>query len=95
MPPLDWAQRYQREIIHPLDPAHVVEELLAVSTGGRPVVLLCWEVMDANPPQFCHRSLVSLWLKETLNLDVCEVDDRHCRCGSEHPLLPGEFKAAL
>ena len=31
-------------------------------------VLLCWE----RPGEFCHRKLVSMWMKENLNIEVPE-----------------------
>lgn len=88
--PTVWADRYRKEILGALDPARTVAELRALSTKGLPIVLLCWEA--AGGDQWCHRGLISEWLKDRLDLNVCELDDAECNCGREHPLLPKELR---
>jgi hypothetical protein len=78
-------RNYYEQILNPLDPATVVRELTEMAEGRIPA-LLCWE-----PPtpgfKWCHRSLVSVWLKDTLDLDVYEIDQEHEGCGHAHPKL--------
>ncbi len=84
--PVEWAARYDAEMLSQLDPARVVDELRAMSDGERPIVLLCWERSDGSDG-WCHRSLVSVWFHESLGLAVPELGDPTCRCGRAHPLL--------
>jgi hypothetical protein len=85
--PVIWAERYATEVLAPLDPAKVVAELLAMSDGVKPIVLLCWEPSDASGG-WCHRGQVSAWLHERMGLDVQELGREGCGCGQAHPLLP-------
>jgi len=82
-----FVERYQKEILDPLDAQSVVEELLALS-GDRIPTLTCWEPADPDSA-WCHRSLVSRWLHETLGLEVFELGFEECGCGPKHPKLPG------
>jgi hypothetical protein len=86
--PRDWAERYQAEILAPLDPATVVATLRRLSVDGRPIVLLCWESAETGPDDWCHRGLVSVWLLERLGLEVFELGYEACGCGRSHPKLP-------
>lgn len=60
---------YRDEILNTLDPCNVVTELYKLVYGGRTlteedldlsIVLVCYE----TPEKFCHRHLVSRWLKQ-------------------------------
>ena len=85
-----WADRYQQEILSPLDPSAVVEELQKLSDGKHPV-LLCWE--GTSPGEdWCHRGLVSAWLGDKLGIDVFELGCE--REGSRwlHPKLPPSLR---
>lgn len=63
-----------------LDPAHVLHELEHMS-GGKPVVLLCFEkpkptVGDDNI--YCHRQVVARWLSSKLGIVVPELTEFTC-----------------
>lgn len=58
-----YTERYVSEILIPLDPQKVFEDL------GKYSVLLCWE----NPDKFCHRRIVAKWLEDSLNIKVPEI----------------------
>jgi len=58
-----YIERYYEEILLPLDPQTVLNEL------GKFSVLLCWEA----PDKFCHRRIVSKWLEDSLNIKVPEL----------------------
>jgi hypothetical protein len=91
--PVEWAKRYDAEMLSRLDPARVVGELRAMSDGVRPIVLLCWERSDGSNG-WCHRSLVSVWFRERLGIVVPELGDSACRCGRAHPLLAEALRRA-
>jgi len=55
-----------------LDPAAVVAQLNELAAGAEPV-LLCYEKPPFTPTNWCHRTMVSEWLKTTLGLDVPEI----------------------
>ena len=54
---------YYNSILINLDAKQVYEEL------GEDAVLLCWESSE----KFCHRHIVSSWLKHKLDIDVEEM----------------------
>lgn len=56
-----YKNRYYNEILNLLDVDDVVEELASISQG-KDVVLICYEGIKNN--DFCHRHLVSQWLRE-------------------------------
>lgn len=74
-----------------LDPAQVVDDLLALSQG-RPLAMLCFE--GSNPgPDWCHRALVSVWLGEQLGLAVGEWGSPPDQIGWAHPKIPPQWRA--
>ena len=81
--PQEYTMRYFK-ILTDLDPVSVVKDLAYLADGGT-AVLVCWE---PPPPstKWCHRSLVSAWLHDTLNMEVPELG--HDGFGWNHPLLP-------
>lgn len=89
----EYIRRYNDEVLHKLDPQRVVDDLTALSAGGTPT-LLCFE-KPAPGPDWCHRGLVSLWLLQTLGLQVFELGQEHHGCGAAHPKVPAEYRAAL
>jgi hypothetical protein len=82
--------RYQTEVLDPLDPKKVVKDLLNLADGRIPA-LLCFEGSEPRR-SWCHRSLVSAWLKDTLNLDVFEFGQEIYGCGWEHPKLDASLR---
>ena len=58
-----YTERYMEQILFPLDPEQVLEDL------GKYSVLLCWE----SSGKFCHRRLVAKWLEESLNIKIPEL----------------------
>lgn len=78
-------QRYQSEILDPLDARQVVDDLLEIGQG-QSVALLCFErtLMRDGP---CHRALVAKWIKRETDLDVPEFGSE--ALGSDrHPMWP-------
>lgn len=87
----EFRRRYFDEILHPLDPQTVVNELVALADGKIPT-LLCWEKANTSSKDWCHRGFVSAWLKDTLDIDVFEVGLEHEGCGHAHPKLAPSFR---
>lgn len=87
--PAEYRARYFGEVLARLNPQTTVDELQKLA-GDRIPTLLCYEKPTDN--QWCHRGMVSVWLKETLGLDVYEYGLEHEGCGWSHPKLPGEFR---
>jgi hypothetical protein len=89
------------EILKKLDPKRVYAELVALVAPEEPV-LLCWEVPPFAAPRpipqagltmigrsnWCHRRLVAAWFKQTLGIDVPELElpSRQPACNYRHPL---------
>jgi hypothetical protein len=84
VPEAEYCRRYHDEILAPLDPQRVLEELLAFAQGHVPV-LCCFE--RAGSGQWCHRSIVSAWLGEALGIAVPEHGFEGLPL-DQHPLLP-------
>jgi hypothetical protein len=75
------------EILKELDPKRVYAELVALVAPEEPV-LLCWEVPPFTAPRpipqagltmigrsnWCHRRLAAVWFKQTLGIDVPELE---------------------
>lgn len=83
--PEEYRRRYYTEILDRLDPHQTVREIVDLASGSVPV-LVCFE---GNGPTdgWCHRALVSTWLKDTIDLDVFELNREHAGCGWSHPKL--------
>lgn len=56
-----YKNRYYNEVLNQLNADDVVKELTSISQG-KDVVLICYEGIKNN--DFCHRHLVSQWLRE-------------------------------
>lgn len=54
-----YANNYRENVLSKLNPDDVAKDLYDLS-GGRDVVLLCYE----KPPKFCHRQIVAKWLND-------------------------------
>lgn len=84
--PLDeYRRRYDAEILAPLDPQQVVDDLLRIA-GGRIPVLCCFE--RPGPGQWCHRAIVSEWFHRELGIHVSELGHES---ETLHPLRPPEM----
>jgi len=57
-----YTEKYVEEILFPLDPEKVYEDL-------KYSILLCWE----SPEKFCHRRIVAKWLENSLNVKIPEL----------------------
>jgi hypothetical protein len=86
--PVEYVQLYRAEILAPLDPRAVADELLAMAAGRVPV-LLCFE--RPNEGAWCHRALAAAWLAEALGEVVPEFGFETLP-QAEHPLLPLELR---
>lgn len=58
-----YTERYYAEILLPLDPQEVLNDV------GKYSVLLCWESSE----KFCHRHIVAKWFKDMLKIKVEEI----------------------
>jgi uncharacterized protein YeaO (DUF488 family) len=58
-----YTERYIEEILFPLNPKQVYDDL------GHYSILLCWEGSN----KFCHRRIVAKWLEESLNITIPEL----------------------
>ena len=83
---------YFEEILAPLDPRQVVDDLSALA-DGKLTALLCWEPPTPGE-NWCHRGLVAAWLGDTLGLDVFEVGQEVEGAGWSHPKLHPKMRAA-
>ena len=76
----EYLERFAAEILAPLDPQTVWDELHRLAGESEPV-LLCWErppVAATELPghDFCHRRIVAQWLEERLGFVVEEYDPK-------------------
>ena len=75
----EYEKRYREEILSKLNPKQVYEMF-------KHNVLLCFE----NPEQFCHRRIVSSWIKQNLNIEVPEwniKDEQLKKTNNTNPLF--------
>ena len=67
-----YIRHFKEEVLSQLDRNKVLEELYAITGGGKVddknVVLVCYE----RPEEFCHRHLVAEWLSEVLPYTIKE-----------------------
>jgi Protein of unknown function, DUF488 len=87
----EFYHRYRKEILGPLDPRLVADELFALARGGIPV-LLCYE--KTGGPVWCHRALAAEWLAEALGHPVPEVGFETLSQHG-HPLWPAGLRRAV
>ena len=59
-----------------LDAQAVFDKLLELAAGAEPV-LLCYERPPFSATNWCHRTMVSEWFKNTLDIDVLEIGVDH------------------
>lgn len=63
-------ERYVAEILSPLDPTAVWEQLHQLAGNEEPI-LLCWEPLKKRG-EWCHRRMVAEWFEEKLGVTVPE-----------------------
>ena len=63
LPPDQWREEYQTQVLDRLDPLLVALEL------GDGAVMLCFE----KPGEICHRHYVADWLRERCKIEVEEI----------------------
>ena len=80
-----YAAKYFGEVLAKLDPQKVVDDINKLAAGKTPV-LVCYEKQGG--PDWCHRGFVSVWLAETLGLEVTEFNRSSLGSGKRHPMLP-------
>lgn len=69
-----YRERYFGEILGPLDPQKVWDELHALAGGNEPV-LLCHEHYPAHKPDdWCHRRMIAEWFEQELGVAVPEME---------------------
>ena len=77
---------YFREILGPLDPKQVVDDLQRLAGENEPVIL-CFERPPFNSDNWCHRRMAAEWLGDRLGLVVPEIDST---AASDPPDQDGE-----
>jgi hypothetical protein len=85
--PMEYDQLYQ-EILGKLNAGDVVRQIEALANGCVPV-LSCYE--RPNTGAWCHRALVSRWLRQQLGLVVPELGFEARPADAAHPLMPSEL----
>lgn len=55
-----YKEHYYSEVLDLLNPETVLQDLYELTSGARDIVLVCYE----SPEKFCHRHLVSEWLRK-------------------------------
>jgi hypothetical protein len=83
----EYQRRYQADILDPLNPRIVADQLTDL-VGGAVAVLVCFE--RAGSGQWCHRALAAEWLAESLGRPVPELGFETLR-QEDHPLMPGQL----
>jgi len=80
----EYNQRFSDQLAM-LDP-RVVHAKIESLAGGKDAALLCYE-SPHDASAWCHRGHVSLWLKDTIGLDVPELGLEGAGVGRHHPKL--------
>lgn len=84
----EYYHRYRTEILGPLNPRTVAEDLHRLA-GGKVPVILCYE--RPGTTDWCHRAMAAEWLAEALGSVVPELGfealPQH-----EHPLMPAQLR---
>lgn len=83
----EYLERFHAEILAPLDPQAVWDELHRLAAPHEPV-LLCWEkppvaASEVAGHDFCHRRIVAEWLEVKLGRIVDEFDPKRFAAGQE------------
>lgn len=70
--PEEYRRLFDLEVLKPLDPSVVLDELIKLAAPHEPV-LLCWEKPPFTPSNWCHRRIVADWFKRELGIEVPEL----------------------
>ena len=87
----EYYPRYRTEILGPLNPRAVVDELTEMAAGRIPV-LLCFET--PNGGSWCHRAMAAEWLAEALGRPVAEFGYEDLP-QHRHPLMPAALQREI
>ena len=87
----EYYDRYRAEILGPLDPRKVRDDLARLGLGKTPV-LLCYE--RPGGADWCHRAMAAEWLAEALGMPVPEFGYETVPQG-EHPLMPPQLRREI
>jgi hypothetical protein len=68
-----YIEQYQKCVLDTLDPQEVYNDL------GNDAILLCWEKTE----DFCHRHLVSRWLRDKLGIVIEEIYGNETKTSSK------------
>ena len=86
----EYERLYRKEVLGPLRPRDVAEQLAELA-GGRIPVIVCFE--RVGDPIWCHRALAAEWLAEGLGGTVPEFGHEHLP-QHEHPLMHVSLRRA-
>jgi len=89
--PDEYYHRYRTEILAPLDPKIVADDLQRLAGGAIPV-MLCFERPGTG--QWCHRAMAAEWLAEALGTPIPEFGYENLP-QHEHPLLPAQLRLPI
>ena len=87
----EYYHRYRTEILAPLNPCTVADELSEMAAGRIPV-LLCFETPTGG--SWCHRAMAAEWLAEALGRAVAEFG-YEALPQHRHPLMPAALRREI
>ena len=87
----EYYNRYRTEILGPLDPHKVRDDLDRLAAGRTPV-LLCYERLGGA--DWCHRAMAAEWLADSLGVAIPEFG-YETRSQGEHPLMPPQLRRVI
>jgi hypothetical protein len=90
--PEEYVLRYNAEILAPLDPHQVIEDLRRFGAGSS-IALLCFE-RPGTSDGWCHRALAAGWLARALDQPIGEFEYEHLP-QDEHPMLPPHLSTTV
>lgn len=68
----EYIERFNAEILAPLNPQRVHDQLVTLAGDAEPV-LLCYEVPPFTEKNYCHRRMVAEWFEKHLGIEVPEL----------------------
>ena len=87
--PVQYDRLYRDEILRPLNPHDVANQLLEMAAGKVPV-MCCFESKPGE--QWCHRSMTARWLSDAIGQPVPEFGFESLS-QQDHPFMPTELRA--